>query len=104
MAGRNEKNNNEKTNSAERIWATAQLYCDQVREIGKAVLQYSHCTCDTAQALGVRALGVQAKASRGAGRLACGSRASRREAWGAQPVGTSARHCDTVPMRCDTVG
>ena len=55
MAGRNEKNNNEKKISAERIWATAQLYCDQVREIGKVVLQYSHCTCDMAQALGVGA-------------------------------------------------
>ena len=31
------------------------MYCDQVREIGKAVFQYSHCTCDTARALGERA-------------------------------------------------
>ena len=45
------------------------VYCDQVREIGKAVLQYNHCTYDTAQAgaLGAGRAGAQACGTRGAG-------------------------------------
>ena len=72
MAGRNEQKNN-----AERIWATAQLYCDQVREIGKVVLQYSHCTCDTTRALGARAPRGAARGVQGSWAQRAGARARR---------------------------
>ena len=64
------------------------VYCDQVREIGKAILQYSHCTYDTAQAgaLGAGRAGAQARGTRGAG-----------AAWrAAQRAGVCAWRCDTT--------
>ena len=50
-----------------------------MREIGKAVLQYNHCTCDTAQALGAQARALGAGARHGALRR---RRARRRRALG----------------------
>ena len=48
------------------------VYCDQVREICRAVLQYSHCTCDTA-------LGWAHRVCRWArGRCAAGAGGARR--------------------------
>ena len=69
------------------------MYCDQVREIGKAVLQYSHCNCDTVKALGAGArhgarrrrragaLGARSARALGAcGRWASGARPARNSA------------------------
>ena len=63
----------------ELVWLGVSRYSQVYRdmgagEIGKAVLQYSHCTCNTAQALGAqagvlgaRALGERASSTGGAG-------------------------------------
>ena len=72
------------------------LYCDWARDMGSAVLQYSHCTCDTALgwargargraagALRVLAQGAQ-QARAGAGRAGASGRG------GAGARGTGAR-------------
>ena len=69
-----------------------EAYCDPKRELGKAVLRYSHCTCDTAGALGERALG-----ERGAGHAA-------RAGADARGVGGAALRGDTAGPGHDTVG
>ena len=58
------------------------VYCDQVREISRAVLQYSHCTCDTALgwARGTCATGAGARTGR-AGGIGVGRWVAR--SWGA---------------------
>ena len=65
------------------------MYCDQVREISRVVLQYSHCTCDTALgwahaggASGKHAGTTRARAGRAGGKLAgAGRRAGTATDW-----------------------